>query len=126
MRFCKKDPERMDLAEVVSRTQGSRPRPKPRTQKKFEAKAKDRPSPGQGQGPRTQTQVFSKKKKGLQKFFTGKKGFQKSFFRQSLLEETKKKVFADFPQGLWRFPTKFQRFKNSAILEPRTGQFLRT
>ena len=81
--------------------------------KNFEAKAKNRPS--QSQEPRTQTQAFSKKK-GLQKFF----------FRRSLFEETKKKVFADFPHGFWRFPTKFQRFKNSAVLEPRTGQFPRT
>ena len=104
--------------------------------KNFEAKAKNRPS--RGQRPRTQTQVFSKKKKvfkiffqaiskkSLQKFFSGEKGLQKISFRRSLLEETKKKVFADFPQGFWRFPTKFQRFKNSAVLEPRTGQFLRT
>ena len=106
-----------------SRTQGSRPRP--RTQKNFEDKAKNRPSRGQGQGQRTQTQVFSKKK-GLQNFFSGEKGLQKFFFQQSLLEETKKKVFADFPQGFWRFPTKLQRFKNSAVLEPRTGQFSRT
>ena len=64
------------LAEVESRTQGSRPRP--RTQKKSEAKAKDRLSEdrhsrGQGQEcsrPRTQPQVFCKKK-GLQKSFSG-------------------------------------------------------
>ena len=101
--------------------------------KNFEAKAKNRPS--RGQGPRTQTQVFSKKKKvfkiffeaiskkSLQNFFSGEKGLQKISFRRSLPEETKKKVFADFPQGFWHFPTKFQRFKNSAVLEPRTGQF---
>ena len=76
--------------------------------KDFEAKAKNRSS--RGQGPRTQTQVFSKKKglqnffqaiskKSLQNFFSGEKGLQKIFFRRSLLEETKKKVFADFPQG---------------------------
>ena len=119
---------------MESRTQGSRPRPK----KFFEAKAKNRPSRGQRQGPRTQTQMFSKKKglqnffsgdlrkKGHQNFFSSEKDLQKIFFRRSLLEETKKKVFADFPQGFWRFPTKFQRFKNSAVLEPRTGQFSRT
>ena len=82
--------------------------------KTFEAKAKDRPSRGQGQGPRTQTQVFSKKN-GLQKFFSG-----------DLYLKKPKKVFADFPQGFWRFPTKFQPFKNSAVLEQRTGQFSRT
>ena len=54
------------LAEVESRTQGSRP--KPRTQKKSEAKAKDRNT--RGQGPRTQAQVLSIKKKSSQKFFT--------------------------------------------------------
>ena len=70
-------------AEVESRTQGSRPRP--RTQKKSEAKAKDslsedKHSRGQGQecsrprqGPRTQAQdsALQKKKKGLQKNFSG-------------------------------------------------------
>ena len=106
---------------MESRIQGSRPRP--RTQKNFEAK--DRPF--QGQGPRTQTLVFSKKKRSSKIFFrrSQRKDLQKIFFKRSLLEETKKKVFADFPQGFWRFPTKFQRFKNSAVLEPRTGQFSR-
>ena len=66
------------------------------------------------------------KKKGLQNFFSSKKGLQKFFFRRSLLEETKKRSLADFPQGFWRFPTKFQRFKKSAVLEPKTGQFSRT
>ena len=114
---------------MESRTQGSRPR----TQKNFEAKAKDRPCRGQCQGPRTQTQVFSKKKvlkiffqaiskKGLQKFFQAKNVF-KNFFQAISTCENQKKVFADFPQGFWRFPTKFQRFKNSAVLEPRTGDF---
>ena len=73
---------------------------------------------GQGQEqtlsrPRTKdtdASVFQNKKKVLEIFF------------QAI---SKKKVFADFPQGFWRFPTKFQPFKNSAILEPRTGQFSR-
>ena len=98
---------------------------------RLEAKAKDRPS--QGHGPRTQTQVFSKKKrrsskfffwrsqkKGLQKIFSGEKGLQKFFFRRPLLEETKKKVFADFPQGFWRFPTKFSDSK--IVLSSSRGQ----
>ena len=121
---------------MESRTQGSRPR----TQKNFEAK--DRPSRGQGhrrkcsqkKGPQNffsgdlKKKIFKnffQAKKDLQKFFSGEKNLQKIFFRRSLLEETKKKEFADFPQGFWRFPTKFQRFKNSAVLEPRTGQFSR-
>ena len=66
------------------------------------------------------------KKKVFKNFFQAKKVFKKFFFRRSLLEETRKKVLAAFSQGFWRFPTKFQRFKNSAVLEPRTGQFSRT
>ena len=65
------------LAEVESRTQGSKPRPW--TQKKSEAKAKnslseDRPSRGQGQEcsrPRTKDTAASVQKKGLQKSFSG-------------------------------------------------------
>ena len=79
------------LAEVGSRTQGSRPR----TPKKSEAKAKDslfedRHSRGQGQEcsrprPRTQAQVLSKKK-GLSKNFScdlHKKTLSKKFFKRS-------------------------------------------
>ena len=66
---------------------------------------------GQDQGPRTQTQVLINKKKGLQKFFSGEKGLQKFFFRLSVLKETKKKVFADFPQGFWRFQRNFNGSK---------------
>ena len=107
---------------------------------RLEAKAKDtKKFRGQGQGqtlsrprPRTQTHVFSKRK-SLQKFFSGdlkkkvyknffqaKKVFKKFFSGDLYLRNPKKKVFAVFPQGFWRFPTKFQRFKNSAVLEPRT------
>ena len=112
-------------SEVESRTQGSRPR----TQKNFEAKAKDQGHRRKCSPKKKGLQKFFSgdlKKKGLQKIFPGKKGLQKFFFRWSLLEETKQKVFADFPQGFWRFPTKFQRFENSAVLELRTGQFSRT
>ena len=91
--------------EVESRTQHS----SPRTQKNFEAKDTD-------------ARVLQKKgssknffrrsqKKGLQKIFSGEKGLQKFFSGNLHLRKPKKKVFADFPQGFWRFPTKFQRFK---------------
>ena len=53
-------------------------------------------------------------KKKSSKIFSGEKGLQKFFFRRSLLEKTKKKVFTNFLQGFWRFLTKFQRFKNRA------------
>ena len=101
--------------EVESRTQGSRPRP--RIQKKSEAKAKDslsedRHSRGQGQEcsrPRTQAQVLSKKKK---------KVFTKIFQAIS----TKK----CFPKHFSSAPQNFYNLKNSAVFEPRTGQFSRT
>ena len=121
------------LAEVESRTQGSRPRP--RTQKKSEAKAKakdslseDRHSRGQGQEcsrprPRTKDTGASVLKKKSSKIF----------FKRS---QKKKKVFTKIFQAIStkkRFPKKFssasQNFnnsKNTAVLEPRTGQFSRT
>ena len=107
----------MVLPEVESRTQDSRPRP--RTQKKSEAKAKDslsedRHSRGQGQecsrpSPRTKdTSASALQKKGLHKDFSSdlhEKTFSKKFFKRS---------------------TNFNNSKNSAVLEPRTGQFSRT
>ena len=60
------------------------------------------------------------KKKVFKNFFQAKKVF-KSFVSGNLyLTKPKKKDFADFPQGFWRFPIKFQRFKNSAV--PSLGQ----
>ena len=113
---------------------------------RIEAKAKDtKKFRGQGQTlsrrrPRTKdadASVFKKKvfknffqaiskKKVFKNFFQAKKIFKNFFSGNLYLRKPKKKVFADFPQGFWRFPTKFQRFKNSAVLEPRTGQFSRT
>ena len=72
---------------VVMTTRGgvedTRLEAKAKDTKNFEDKAKDRPSRGQGQGPRTLTQVFSKKKKVLQKIFSGdlKKKVFKNFFQ---------------------------------------------
>ena len=96
--------------EVESRTQGSRPW----TQKKSKAKdslSEDRHSRGQGQEcsrPRTQAQVLSKKKKVFTKIF------------QAI--STKKR----FPKNFSSAPQNFNNSKNSAVLEPRTGQFSRT
>ena len=95
------------------------PRPRPRTQKNPRPRprtafprtdtleAKDRNARDQGQGPRTQAQVLSKKK-GLHKNFSGdlhKKRFPKNFSSAS---------------------QNFNYSKNSAVLEPKTGQFSRT
>ena len=101
--------------EVESRTQGS----KPRTQKKSEAKAKDslsedRHSRGQGQEcsrPRPRTKDTSAS--ALQK-----KVFTKIFQAFS----TKKR----FPKNFSTAPRYFDNSKNSAVLEPKTGQFSRT
>ena len=118
--------------EVESRTQGSRPR----TQKKSEAKAKDslsedRTSRDQGQEcsrprPRTKdtSQSALQKKKGFPKNFLGdlqkkkKKGLHKNF-SSDLHEKMLSKNFSSAPQN-------FNNSKNTAVLEPRTGQFSRT
>ena len=115
----------LQIVEVESRTQGSRQRP--RTQKKIRGQgqpfqgqtlsrprtgmleAKDRNARGQGQGPRTQAQVLSKKKK---------KVFTKIFQAIS----AKKRFPKNFSSALQNF----NNSKNSAVLEPRTGQFSRT
>ena len=110
--------------QVESRTQGSRPR----TQKKSEAKdslSEDRHSRGQGQEcsrlrPRTKDTSASalQKKKDLHKNFLGdlkkkKKRSSQKFFRRS-------------PKNFSSAPRNFNNSKNSAVLEPRTGQFSRT
>ena len=99
------------LAEVESRTQGSRPRtqknPRPRTAfpRTDTLEAKDRNA--RGQGPRTQAQVLSKKKV-----------FTKTFQAIS----TKKR----FPKNFSSAPQNFNNSKNTDVLESRTGQFSRT
>ena len=107
---------------MESRTRGSRPRT--RTQKESEAKTKDRPSRSQGQEcsrPRAQAQVFSKKrKKGSSKIFSGvlqKKSFQKNFSGDLKKQRSLKFFLGDLQN--------FIDSKNSAVLEPRTGQFSR-
>ena len=76
--------------------------------KKSEAKvspSKDKPS--RGQGPRTQAQVFSKKRSA------------RKFFRRS----PKNKVFKIIFQASYKI---FNNSSNSAVFEPRTGQYSRT
>ena len=87
-----------------------RPRPRPRTAfpRTDTLEAKDRNARGQGQGPRTQAQVLSKKKKVFTKIF------------QAI--STKKRFLKNFSSA----PQNFNNSKNSAVLEPRTGQFSRT
>ena len=98
-----------------------RPRPSTALPRTDPFEAKDRNARGQGQRPRTQPQVFSKKKKVFKKFFLAiskKKAFKNLFQAFS----SKKRLL----QFFFRRSTKFQQFKRSAVLEPRTGQFSRT
>ena len=64
-------------------------------------------------------------KKGLQNFFQAKKVF-KNFFSGDFYLRKPKKVFADFRKVSGVFQQNFNGSRNSAVLEPRTGQFLRT
>ena len=105
--------------------QGHKKNPRPRTAfpRTDTLEAKDRNA--RGQGPRTQAQVLSKKK---QKVFTKifqaiskkkkKKGLHKNF--SSDLHKI------SFPKNFSTAPQNFNNSKNSAVLEPRTGQFSRT
>ena len=106
-----------------------RPRPRtafPRTDT-LEAKdslSENRHFRGQGQEcsrPRTQAQVLSKKKKGLDKSFSGdlKKKKKKVFTKIFQAISTKKRFSKDFSSA----PQNFNYSKNTAVLEPRTGQF---
>ena len=99
---------RTSIAEVESRTQGSRPRtqknPRPRPRTAFPRtdtlEAKDRKARGQGQGHKRKC---SPKKKSLHKNFSG-----------------------DLQKNFSSAPQNFNNSKISAVLEPRTGQFSRT
>ena len=117
-KFTKNNNNMYSKAEVESRTQGSRtqgsrpraqknPKPRPTTalSRTDPLEAKNRNA--QGQGPRTQAQKLSKKK-GPQNFFSDDLRKNTSF----------KKCF--------RRSTNFTTSKNTAVLEPRTGQFSRT
>ena len=86
------------------------PRPRPRTAfpRTDTLEAKDRNARGQGQGPRTQSASALQKKKVFTKIF------------QAI--STKKR----FPKNFSSTPQNFNIPENSAVLEPRTGQFSRT
>ena len=106
------------------------PRPRPRTAfpRTDTLEAKDRNAQGQGQGPRTQSASALQKKK--------KKGPHKNFSGDLKKKKKKKKVFTiifqaistkrRFPKNFSSAPQNFNIPKNSAVLEPRTGQFSRT
>ena len=85
----------------------------------LEAKAKD-------QGHKAQVLSKKKKKKGLHKNFSGdlkKKKKKKKVFTKIFQAISTKKPF---PKYFSTAPQNFNFPKNSAVLEPRTGQFSRT
>ena len=103
------------------------PRPRPRTAfpRTDTLEAKDRNARGQGQGPRTQAQVLSKKKKkktSSQKFFRRSPKKKKVFTKIFQAISTKKRFLKNFSSA----PQNLNNSKDSAVLEPRTGQFSRT
>ena len=93
-------------------TKKTRPRPRTAFPRTGTLEAKDRSARGQGQGPRTQAQVLSKKKK--KRFSRLHKNFS-----SDLPKKTFSKKFSSASQN-------FYNSKNTAVLEPRTGQFSRT
>ena len=101
--------EAKDTKKIQGQGHKKNPRPRPKTAfpRTDTLEAKERNA--RGQGPRTQAQVLSKKKK--------KKVFTKIF--QAISKKKKPKNFSSAPQN-------FNNSKNSAVLEPRTGQFSRT
>ena len=104
-----------------------RPRPRPRTAfpRTDALEAKDRNARGQGQGPRTQSASALQKKKVFTKIFQAiskKKKKKKVFTKIFQAISTKKR----FPDNFSSAPQNFNIPKNSAVLEPRTGQFSRT
>ena len=115
--------------EAKAKDTKKNPRPRPRTAfpRTDTLEAKDRNARGQGQGPRTQSASALQKKKK-------KKVFTKIF--QAISKKKKKKVFTKifqaistkkrFPKNFSSAPQNFNIPKNRAVLEPRTGQFLRT
>ena len=105
------------------------PRPRTALPRTDTLEAKDRNARGQGQGPRTQAQVLPKKN-GLHKNFSG------DLEKKKKQTKNKKKVFTKIFQAISRKkrhpknfsgdPQNFNNSNNSAVLEPRTGQFSRT
>ena len=81
----------------------------------LEAKAKD-------QGHKAQVLSKKKKKKGLHKNFSDDLQKKKVFTKIFQAISTKKR----FPKNFSSAPQIFNIPKNSAVLEPRTGQFSRT
>ena len=124
--------------EMESRTQGSRPRP--RTQKKSEAKAKgslseNRPLEAKAKDQGHKRKCSPKKKvftKNSSQKFTKQRSSQKILHKNSQNKGLHKNISGDLQKiktsskDFSGAPQNFNNSKNSAVLEPRTGQFSRT
>ena len=99
------------------------PRPRPRTAfpRTDTLEAKDRNA--RGQGPRTQSASALQKKKSSQQFFKRSSKKKKMVFTKIFQAISTKKRF---PKNFSSAPQNFNIPENSAVLEPRTGQFSRT
>ena len=82
----------------------------------LEAKAKD-------QGHKRKCSPKKKKKRSSQKFFRRSPKKKKKVFTKIFQAISTKKRF---PKNLSSAPQNFNNSKNTAVLEPRTGQFSRT
>ena len=113
--------------EVKSRTQGSMPRPRTAIPRTDPLEAKDRNARGQSQRHRSKCSSSSSKK-GLQNKFSGylKKEVFKNFFHVFSERGNQKTSLQFFREVSGGFQQNFNGSKNSAVIEPRTGQFSRT
>ena len=115
---------------------------------RLEAKAKvTKKIRGQGQGQTFRGQTLWRPRTGMleakakdqghkRKCSPKKKRSSQKFFRRSRKKKIKKKVFTKifqaistkkrFPNNFSSAPQNFNNSKNTAVLEPRTGQFSRT
>ena len=111
----------MYVAEVESRTQGSRPRP--RTQKKSEAKAKDtKKIRGQGQGQPFRGQTLSRPRTGMlqghkHKWSLKKKRSSQKFFRRSSQKNVFQKIFQALHKNLTIQKKCYPRAEDRPIFE---------
>ena len=110
--------------ETEAKAKNTKRNPRPRTAfpRTDTFEAKDRNARGQGQGHKRK--CSPKKKKGLHKNYSDDLQKKKKTVFTNIFQaiSTKKR----FPKNVSSAPQNFNNSKNSAVLEPRTGQFSRT
>ena len=105
-----------------------RPRPRTALLRTDPIEAKDRNVRGKAkdQGHRRKCSSKKKKRKVFKNFFQAKKVFKKIFFQAISNQGKQKRSLQIFREVSGVFQQNFNGSKNSALLEPRTGQFSRT